>query len=117
MKKVINSLIAVAALACAPIGIAQAQTAQSLANCMVQNSDANDEQALKNMMIRALQDAPANELQTLTMQVGMSMVTIATTDCGIGMSELDGPVFMGAAEIYGTVMGEKIMAEALAKIG
>lgn len=72
---------------------------------------------MKTMMIRALQDAPREELQGITIQLGMSMVTLATVKCGMGMSELESPVFEAAAEIYGMQMGEKIMNKALAKIG
>ncbi|MEM9055387.1 MAG: hypothetical protein AAGB16_08680 [Pseudomonadota bacterium] len=117
MKHLISSTIAAIALTGLTPALAQHNTAQSLANCMVQNSDASDEQVLKDMMIKALQDAPTDELQAITLKMGMTMINIATVDCGMSMSDLEGPVFQGAAEIYGMQMGEKIMGEALAKIG
>ena len=84
---------------------------------MIQNTDASGEQVLKDMMIQALSDAPADQLQSSVLQLGMTMINLATSDCGFSMDNLDSPVFAGAAEIYGMRMGEKIMQEALAKIG
>lgn len=113
---IVPGLIAIA-LAATPALAQDAVTAQGLADCMVENSTDADEALLKDMMIKALQDAPEAELMSSTMAMGMGMVTLATTNCGLDLAGLQTPVFEEAAEIYGMYMGEKIMGEAMAKIG
>lgn len=116
--KMINRTITLLAFSlCLASAHAQTLTSQSLAECMIANTGDTDEAILKKLIIRAMQDAPTDELKGITIEMGMSMVSLATVDCGLNMSELDGPVFVGAAEIYGQRMGEKLMTEAMAKIG
>ena len=77
-------------------------TAESLAACMLENSSETEEGALKDLMIKALQDASASELQASTMGFGMSMIALATGTCGMNITQLQEPIFEEAAEIYGT---------------
>lgn len=117
MKYLIAPALVAIAFATTPAIAQEEMTAQSLADCMVENSTDADEALLKDMMIKALQDAPEAELMSSTMAMGMGMVTLATTNCGLDLASLQTPVFEEAAEIYGMFMGEKIMSEAMAKIG
>lgn len=117
MKLISRTVTLLAFGLCLASANAQPVTSQSLAECMIANTGDTDEAILKKLIIRAMQDAPTEELKSITIEMGMSMVSLATVDCGMDVSDLDGPVFGGAAEIYGQRMGEKLMTEAMAKIG
>ena len=117
MKTLTRILAVSLALTAFSTSAAQQHTAESLSTCMIENSDLQDEQVLKDLIVLAMTDAPRAELQQSTIALGMMMLTLATVDCGMGMGELDGPLFEKAAETYGEHMGLKIMTEALAKIG
>lgn len=117
MKSCIAPALVAIAFASSPAIAQEAMTAQSLADCMIENSTDTNEDLLKDMMIKALQDAPEAELMSSTIAMGMGMVTLATTNCGLDLAGLDSPTFENAAELYGTYMGEKIMGDAMAKIG
>lgn len=95
---------------------AQTMTAESLANCMLENSGENEKTALKNMMIKALSDAPAAELEASTMALGLTIVGLATSNCDMAVGDLTSDMFGDAAELYGMEMGELVMTEAMAKI-
>lgn len=115
--KIIGGAFAVSLLL-TPASVAQEADASAiLANCMLENTTSVQENLLKDLMVAALKDAPAAELQNKTMGFGMSMITLATSTCELGIDELQGPVFEGAAAIYGEEMGAKIMSKAMAKIG
>lgn len=96
---------------------AEELTAESLAGCMMDNSGVEESEALKNLLIDALSDAPREKLQTGTIAVGMQMLTLATVECGMGMEELSSPLFEESARIYGQQLGEKLVTNAMAKIG
>lgn len=115
MKSCIAPALVAIAFVSSPAIAQEAMTAQSLADCMIENSTDTNEDLLKDMMIKALQDAPEAELMSST--IAMGMVTLATTNCGLDLAGLDSPTFENAAELYGTYMGEKIMGDAMAKIG
>ncbi|MAK60041.1 MAG: hypothetical protein CMK09_03585 [Ponticaulis sp.] len=118
LKSSFIALAAAGAVLLSPLS-AQAQnttTAAGLAQCMINNSGADEEAIVKDFMVKALTDAPASEIQAALLQLGMKMATMATTNCGVTMSELGGSKFEEAGGIYGEWIGEKVMNDAMAKI-
>ena len=82
MKLISRTITLFAFGLCLASAHAQTMTSQSLAECMIASSGESDEAILKKLMIRAMQDAPADELKGITIEMGMSMVSLATVDCG-----------------------------------
>ena len=71
--------------------------ADQLANCMFGNTRDTQIAGMKNLIIAALQDdVPA--LQASVVELGSMLVSLAMTGCGLGLSQLQEPVFQQASE-------------------
>lgn len=85
---------------------------ERLAACLIEQSTPEIEEAMRLMMIAALQRNRA-EAQQQAMAFGMTLVTVATGQCGVGFDQLQSPEFAAAAQVYGTSVGQRLMTEAL----
>ena len=113
-----NVLVACAVLSLCLSPTANAQTrTQQLADCLLQNASGEDEKLMKDLLIKALQDAPADDLQASAMALGFSIYNLGTSFCEMTPQEVSSGVFEQAAEIYGEALGEKIVTDAFSKIG
>jgi hypothetical protein len=87
----------------------------TLTECLIAGSTQAETDTLKRLMVAALtEDLPAFEHETNNM--ALALVSIATNRCGIRLAELEKPRFREAAVKYGERLGQKIMAEAFAKV-
>ena len=99
-------------------GAASAQEAEgrALAQCLVDNSTADVEATMKTFFIAALTE-DRDTAVTSIVKVAELIEALAQNTCGIPELELYGDVFNIGAEMYSQYIGEKIMSEAIAKIG
>ena len=96
---------------------AQAETdSQVLAACMIEHSTETDVAAMKSVMLHALQDHEEEATASL-LKFAFSATSIATSDCGMSLSDLDTPLFEDAMQIYGEHFGTVIMERALSFLG
>lgn len=110
-------VISLLALTVTPVATAAAApSGAEVGQCMIENSSTEAENALREMMIAALEDRLV-EAQEGVMEMGMAIVSIAMNSCGIQIADLQTPLFEEASSIYGQWVGEKIVSEAFAKIG
>jgi hypothetical protein len=96
---------------------AQAETdSQTLAACMIEHSTETDVATMKELMLYALQDQEEQATSSL-LKIAFSATSIATSDCGMSLSDLDSPLFEDAMQIYGEHLGTVIMERALSFLG
>ena len=110
--------LAVASLAIVFTAIpAQAETdSQVLAACMIEHSTETDVATMKDVMLHALQDHEEEATASL-LKLAFSAASLATSDCGMSLSDLDTSLFEDAMEIYGEHLGTVIMDRALSFLG
>lgn len=113
-------LAALLALAPLPARAAQPEAAPApaavLADCLSANTTTLIEGQLKEMIVGALTEDKA-KFDSAGLAFGTSIVSLAIEKCGLTLSELEGPVFAQAVEISAGRLGEKVMTEAMAKLG
>ncbi len=112
----LRTLTLAAAVAVSPLA-ALAQVNTELTNCMLQQTTAADEQLLKDFMILALQEAPPDQLSAKFTEFSLMMVDLASSRCGIPLSQLENPANIAGVERYGQILGERLFAQALSRIG
>jgi hypothetical protein len=88
----------------------------ALTECLLANTTDEHIQAMKRLMIAALNDE-TEMLKNEATSYGMVIVTMAMTKCGITEAQLQDPAVNAAVGVYGQKLGEKIMTDAFAKIG
>lgn len=103
-------------LTVAPLA-ATAQENSQLTSCMLQQTTAADEQLMKDFMILALQEAPPEQLSQKFTEFSLNMVDLAVSRCGVPITQLEAPQNIAAVERYGQILGERIFAQALGRIG
>ncbi|ACT58454.1 hypothetical protein [Hirschia baltica] len=91
-------------------------TAEELARCLVRHSDEEIELVMKDFLVNALLENKI-EAQSDALKLGMSMSQMAMNGCGLSKVDLQKPVFTSAAELYGNIVGKRIMAKAMSNIG
>lgn len=111
-----TTLAAAAAATLALSGTATAKTGDELGQCLIANSSADVENAMKEMMIDAFTD-DTEALQTSVVDFSIRMITLGVEACDLDVSLVQTPEVQIGIEQYGAYVGEKIMIEAMAKIG
>ncbi len=87
----------------------------SVSQCMFQKSTETDQALFKKFLAVMLSDNPES-LQGISVMLTASMVKLATRDCDLPLETVGNPDFKLIAQKYGILMGEKIYAEAMAKL-
>jgi hypothetical protein len=95
---------------------AQAVDEAALTECLLANTTDEHIQAMKRLMIAALNDE-TETLKNEATSYGMVIITMAMTQCGITEAQLQDAAVNAAVGVYGQKLGEKIMTDAFAKIG
>jgi len=96
--------------------IAQQIDESALTKCLTANAGNEHLAAMKQMIVAAI-DEDSEALRTASANYGMAIVVTAVTKCGVSETQLLDPAFKDAVGRYGQKLGEKIIADAFAKIG
>jgi hypothetical protein len=84
--------------------------------CLIDNSSVNEEDIFRQMLLSALQDEPEKAKENFN-KFGLAILSLATEKCGAALTDLSDPSLQRAVQEYGQFMGEKIMTNALSKMG
>jgi hypothetical protein len=106
----------IAALSVVP-SFAQAppsETPPSVA-CMVEKTTPEDEEIFKAMFIAALKD-DTGQMKSSLVQMASLILNVAMVRCDVPLSVISSPEFQRISQLYGAKVGEKIMANAMAKL-
>jgi hypothetical protein len=116
-------LVACVALALALGGPASSQTpapisaeGKTLGDCLIANSTSEHERLMRVMLIDALKE-DTDALNKSLMTLSMAVLATATQSCSLKVSDLQKPQFEEGMGVYGEFLGEKIMTDAMAKLG
>jgi len=96
--------------------IAQQIDGSALTKCLIANAGDQNLAAMKQMIVAAIDD-DSEALKTASANYGMAIIVTAVTKCGVSETQLFDPAFKDAVGSYGQKLGEKIIADAFAKIG
>lgn len=100
-------------------GAAQPADADTLAECFVTHSGAQEADAMKRIMVAALSDDTPGLKTSLSDFSGL-LLKLALSSCGVGLSQLQDPaygaLFQKASSKYGSVLGARLMQDAFAKL-
>ena len=94
---------------------AQQVDSAALTECLVAKTAQNHIDAMKRLMISALQD-DSEKLRAEAASYGSIIVQLAIDNCNIPASQLTDPAVDDAIARYGEKIGEKIMTDAFTRI-
>ena len=83
--------------------------------CMFEQTTEQDVAKMREFMVAALTE-DADAMKRLLLEVGFSVSNLALNKCQMDYSLLSKPEFQQIAKTYGQKLGEKIMADAFAKL-
>jgi hypothetical protein len=89
---------------------------KALGDCLIANSTAGHERMMKAMMIDALNEN-TEALNNSVLAVTMAVMATGQQACGLKMTDLQKPMFAEGMGVYGEYLGQKIMTNAMAKLG
>jgi hypothetical protein len=96
--------------------IAQQIDGSALTKCLTAHAGDEHLAAMKRMIVAAIEEN-SEALETASANYGMAIIATAVTKCGVSETQLFDPAFKNAVGRYGQKLGEKIIADAFAKIG
>ena len=96
--------------------IAQQIDGSALTKCLTANAGDEHLAAMKQMIVAAIDD-DSEALKAASANYGMAIIVTAVTKCGVKETQLFDSAFKAAVGRYGQQLGEKIIADAFAKIG
>ncbi len=109
-----SALFATAALQVVPAS-AQAINTQQVAQCLFDKSTPEDKDTMRKLVVAALTD-DLGSIKGLLFMFISSVSRVATNDCGVTVEQLGQPDMQQALSQYGSLLGQKIMMDAMAKI-
>lgn len=109
-------ILAVVGVLVAPAGgRAEESEQERIVACMLEKTTEQEVSAVRGMMIAALTEDNDGLKRTL-LQVGFAVSNLAMNTCRMDYALLGKPEFQQIARLYGQKLGEKIMADAFAKL-
>ncbi len=90
-----------------------------LAACLVASHDPTIEKPFRQVLVMVLSDAPvdAAEARAKFERFGMQIATKAVQSCDVSIASLAGPEAERSFQLYGGWVGEKIMTDAMSRLG
>ena len=89
---------------------------KTLGDCLSANSTPAHERMMKTMLIDALNE-DTEALNKSILAVTMAVMATAQQSCGLKMTDLQKPMFAEGMGVYGEYLGQKVMTNAMAKLG
>ena len=111
---------ALAVLCCASSASAQSSgttaiDVEAVTQCLFERTTEDQIASMKKLVIAALEEnIPV--MQEHLIGFGTSIVSLAMTACGVGLSQLNDPTFAEVSEKYGALLGDKVIGDAFAKL-